>query len=133
MMGLFVSLVYVGLCATAYQAIKAMYFNFSYRIVMFNGPLALHAITSLFTLAVPASGVHSALEKIADTVSMIKFRNVAFRNKCLFMLKMQNGRASLVIWSSCKIDKVSAFTTVFFIFTYSIALYEIDKSELEYQ
>ncbi|GBM19003.1 hypothetical protein AVEN_172478-1 [Araneus ventricosus] len=124
----FIFLMYLGLCMKTLRCIQALYFNFSMSTLTYNGPLICHTMTSFIAVTIPASQVHTAFEKISEEVDSMKYRNVTFEKKCLFILKLKNTRAALTLWDVFDINKNMLLSTLGFIFSYSAILYEIDKS-----
>ncbi|KAF8794456.1 hypothetical protein HNY73_002436 [Argiope bruennichi] len=130
-MNFFIFFMYIGLCMKALRGIQALYFNFTMSSLIYNGPLLCHILTSFVALTIPAAQVHSAFEKISQEINFVKYRNVAFRAKSLFILKLQNTSAALTIWDVYDINKNMLLSTLGLIFSYSALLYEIDKSRLK--
>ncbi|GFS71074.1 uncharacterized protein NPIL_143951 [Nephila pilipes] len=121
-------LMYIGFCLKCLRALQGFLFVFNLESIFYNGPLLLNAIISLLIIIFPADEVHNALAEIFDSVSCMKFRNVSFLYKSLFILKIQNYTTSLTIWNFDKINKNLFVKTFGMVMSYSVVFYEIDKA-----
>ncbi|GFQ75809.1 uncharacterized protein TNCT_579781 [Trichonephila clavata] len=120
-------LMYAGLCLKCLRSLEGLHFACNVDSMFENGLLLLSAITSLLVIIFSASEVHKDLLKIINSVDFMKFRDVSFEDKCLFILKMQNHTASLTIWNLYKIDVVLLFKTLGTMILLAAISYETDK------
>ncbi|GFW73894.1 uncharacterized protein TNCV_48831 [Trichonephila clavipes] len=121
-------LMYTGLCLKCLRLLEGLLFAFNLDSMFENGPLFLSAITSLLVIIFPASEVHKDLLKIINSVDFMKFKDVSFQDKCLFILKMQNHTASLTIWNLYKIDVGLLLKTLGVVISFAVIFYQTDKA-----
>ncbi|GFQ67817.1 uncharacterized protein TNCT_634371 [Trichonephila clavata] len=121
-------LMYIGLCLKFLRSLEGLHFALNGDSMLENGSLFLSATTSLFAIIFPTSEVHKDLSKIIKSVDFMKFRDVSFQDKCLFILKMQNHTASLTIWNLYKIDIGLLLKALGIMTSFAVIFYQTDKA-----